>query len=185
MPSPRDLTDAQWAILDPLTGLYNFGFFRDRLKLEVERARATVDPVSLALFDLDHFKHYNDTFGHQRGNQALIQVAMIIKVASRRGDIVARYGGEEFVALLYGATREDTRSFAEGVRRSVAETEFEGGSAQPLGRVTISGGVATFPEDAARDDALIEMADMNLYRAKDAGRNAIVADASPLAFPRP
>jgi diguanylate cyclase (GGDEF)-like protein len=172
------------AILDPLTGLYNFGFFRDRLKLEVERARATADPISLALFDIDHFKHYNDTFGHQKGNQALIRIATTIKEAGRRGDIVARYGGEEFVALLYGATRDDTRAFAEGVRRNVAEADFEGGSSQPLGRVTISGGVATFPEDAVRDETLIEVADMNLYRAKDSGRNAIVADPNPLAFPR-
>jgi CRP-like cAMP-binding protein len=88
------------AITDPLTHLYNFGFFRERVDIEIERARHTGDLVSLVIFDLDHFKHFNDTNGHQEGNIVLVTVAEILKGAGRRADIMARYGGVEFVALL-------------------------------------------------------------------------------------
>lgn len=165
------------AITDPLTQLYNFGFFRERLKLELDRAQATGDSVSLVMFDIDHFKHYNDTNGHQEGNVALVRVAETVKRTGRRGDIVARYGGEEFVALLYGATREEAFRFAESVRQAVEREAFAGGPAQPMGRVTVSGGVAAFPADAPDDEALIAAADANLYRAKAGGRNRVVAES--------
>jgi diguanylate cyclase (GGDEF)-like protein len=167
----------QRAITDPLTKLYNFGFFRERLEMEVERARHTEDLVSLAMFDIDHFKNYNDTHGHQEGNVVLAKVAEIIKGTGRRGDIIARYGGEEFVALLYGARREEALRFAENARRSVEAHNFAGGESQPLGRVTISGGVSTFPLDSFSDEALIEAADRNLYRAKETGRNRVLTAA--------
>ena len=125
------------AITDPLTRLYNFGFFRERLEIEVDRAAQTGDLVSLVIFDIDHFKHYNDTNGHQEGNVVLSSVAEILKTTGRRGDIMARYGGEEFVALLYGATREEAGAFAEAVREAVKGAEFPGGASQPAGRVTI------------------------------------------------
>ena len=165
------------AITDTLTRLYNFGFFNERLELELERARATGDPVSVVLFDTDHFKHYNDTHGHQAGNAVLIRVAEILRATGRRGDVIARYGGEEFVALLYGASREEARRFAEGVRVAIEAAEFVGGQTQPLGRVTVSGGVATFPTDATTGDGVVEFADRNLYQAKQSGRNRIVASA--------
>lgn len=162
------------AITDPLTQLYNFGFFRERLHLELERALATGDPVSLIIFDIDHFKMYNDTNGHQEGNAALVKVAGVLKNTGRRGDILARYGGEEFVALLYGASPEEAARFAEAFRKSVETADFTGGRTQPGGRVTISGGVATFPRDARSEDGLIAAADANLYRAKQDGRNRII-----------
>jgi diguanylate cyclase (GGDEF)-like protein len=161
------------AITDPLTRLYNLGFFSERLTMELERARETGDPVSVVMFDIDHFKHYNDTHGHQQGNVALARVGEILKGTGRRGDIVARYGGEEFVALLYGASRDEARRFAESVRAAIESAAFPGGEGQPLGRVTISGGVASFPVDAATRDALVERADRNLYHAKQSGRNRI------------
>ena len=163
------------AITDPLTRLYNYGFFRERLDLEVDRARHTGDPVSLVIFDIDHFKQYNDRNGHQEGNQVLEEVADIVRRTGRRGDVVARFGGEEFVALLYGATRAEAASFAESVREAVEEREFRGGRTQPEGRVTLSGGVSAFPADADSDEALIEAADRNMYKAKQAGRNRVVA----------
>lgn len=168
------------AITDPLTGLYNFGFFRERLELEVDRARQTGDPVSLVIFDIDHFKKFNDNNGHQEGNVVLAGVADVLKKTGRRGDIMARYGGEEFVALLYGAGRDEAVAFAETVREAVLEQEFPGGRNQPEGRVTISGGAATFPADGESDEALIKAADENLYRAKEGGRNRVVA-AEPAA----
>jgi diguanylate cyclase (GGDEF)-like protein len=93
----------------------------------------------------------------------------------RRGDIVARYGGEEFVALLYGAGRQEGDNFAEAVRQAVEGHGFRGGERQPGGRVTVSGGVATFPEDATDAQSLVEAADRNLYRAKETGRNRVVS----------
>ena len=128
----------QRAITDPLTRLYNFGFFRERVSIEVDRAAQTGDLVSLVIFDIDHFKNYNDHNGHEEGNVALTTVAEIIKSTGRRGDIVARYGGEEFVALLYGATRQEAEGFGETVRQTVEATSFAGGPKQPGGRVTIS-----------------------------------------------
>jgi diguanylate cyclase (GGDEF)-like protein len=162
------------AITDALTHLYNMGFFVERLGMELVRAYETQDPLSVVMLDVDHFKHYNDTNGHQDGNAVLVQLADILRAAGRRGEVIARYGGEEFVTLLYGAGRDEARRFAETVRRAVEAATFPGGERQPLGRVTISGGVASFPEDAKGQDDLIEAADQCLYRAKQAGRNRIV-----------
>jgi diguanylate cyclase (GGDEF)-like protein len=162
------------AITDPLTGLYNYGFFRERLALELERAQLTGDPVALAMFDIDHFKHYNDSRGHQEGNRVLQKVAELLRQTGRRGDVLARYGGEEFVALLYGATAADAWRFAESFRQAVSAQGFGGESSQPLGRVTVSGGVATFPFDAQDDIQLVKIADSRLYQAKAKGRNATV-----------
>lgn len=163
------------AITDPLTHLYNFGFFRERLGLELERARKTGDNLALIMFDIDHFKNFNDVHGHQDGNMVLVTVADILRTSGRRGDIVARYGGEEFVVLLYGATRDEAARFADSARVSIAAHSFAGGETQPLGRVTISGGVAAFPADASGDEALIKAADARLYRAKELGRDRIVS----------
>ena len=165
----------QRAISDPLTHLYNFGFFRERLDIEVDRAAQTGDLVSLVIFDVDHFKHYNDTNGHQEGNVVLTLVSEVLRATARRGDIMARYGGEEFVALLYGATRQEAEAFAQTVRQTVEGTEFPGGGKQPGGRVTVSAGVATFPWDAQSDETLVKAADENLYKAKEDGRNRVVA----------
>ncbi len=166
----------QQAITDVLTRLYNYGFFRERLEIELERARQTGDLISVVMFDIDHFKHYNDTNGHSEGNVVLVQVSAILKNAGRRGDIPARYGGEELVALLYGATRGEAARFAEHVRKDVEAYAFKGGSTQPLGKVTVSAGVATYPLDATGDAALIKAADQNLYKAKEAGRNRVVTN---------
>jgi diguanylate cyclase (GGDEF)-like protein len=161
------------AITDPLTRLYNFGFFRQRLEMEVDRARQTGDPVSLVLFDIDHFKKYNDAHGHEEGNVVLVTVAQILKGVGRRGDVLARYGGEEFVALLYGASLEEATHFGESVRRAVEVQPFKPRQG-PLQRVTISGGCSAFPIDAESDEELIRAADANLYRAKEGGRNRVV-----------
>jgi diguanylate cyclase (GGDEF)-like protein len=163
----------QRAITDPLTRLYNFGFFRDRLEIELDRARQTGDPVAVVLFDIDHFKNYNDSHGHQEGNRVLVKVADLLRRTGRRGDVVARYGGEEFAALLYGSGREEAVRFAELARVAVEGHDFPGAETQPEGRLTVSGGLATFPEDAADDSGLIKVADDSLYRAKDRGRNRI------------
>ena len=164
------------AITDPLTRLYNMGFFRERLELEIERARVTGDAVSLALFDLDHFKHYNDTRGHEEPTRCSRPWRRSSRAPAAAGDVPARYGGEEFVTLLYGASREEAAGFADIVRRELCGRSFPGGLTQPLGRVTLSAGVATFPHDAGDDAALLRAADAKLYLAKQAGRNRVMPD---------
>ncbi len=164
------------AITDPLTKLYNVGFFRERLDIEVERAQETDDQLAVVLFDIDHFKHFNDSNGHEEGNVVLSTLGKLMKQVGRRGDILARYGGEEFISLLYGAGREEAARFAEAVRQAIEAHSFRGGEKQPGGRVTVSGGVAVFPEDAEDAQILVEAADRNLYRAKETGRNRIVSE---------
>src|SRR5262249_46648412 len=129
----------------------------------------------------DHFKHYNDVNGHQEGNGVLVKISALMKERGRRGDILARYGGEEFVALLYGANREEAWRFAESVRVSISEEAFPGAASQPKGRVTMSAGVATYPMDADSDEGLIKAADINLYAAKESGRNRVVPAAAEVA----
>jgi diguanylate cyclase (GGDEF)-like protein len=165
----------QRAITDALTRLYNHGFFRQRLEIELERARETGDQVSLVIFDIDHFKKYNDTHGHEEGNEVLVSVAGIMKRIGRRGDIIARYGGEEFVALLYGASCDEARTFAETVRAAVEKHLFGPAADREPRRVTVSGGCATFPSPATNEDDLIKLADEKLYAAKAAGRNRVMA----------
>ncbi len=163
------------AITDPLTGLYNVGFFRERLEIEVDRARHTGDHVALVLFDVDHFKRYNDLNGHEEGNVVLRAVADMLREGARRGDVIARYGGEEFVALFYAAPREEATRYAESVRERVQGHAFAGGEGQPGGRVTLSAGVAVFPADAEDDESLVRAADARLYQAKACGRNMVVS----------
>jgi diguanylate cyclase (GGDEF)-like protein len=149
---------------------------RERLDIELERARETEDQLAVVLFDIDHFKNFNDKNGHEEGNVVLQTLAKLMKQVGRRGDILARYGGEEFVSLLYGAGREEAFRFAEAVRKAIEGHAFRGGEKQPGGRVTVSAGVAVFPDDTPDAQALIEAADRNLYRAKEAGRNRVVSD---------
>ena len=164
------------AITDPLTKLYNVGFFRERLDIEVDRAGEIGDQLAVVLFDIDHFKHFNDSNGHEEGNVVLSTLGGLMKQVGRRGDILARYGGEEFISLLYGAGREEATRFAEAVRQAIEVHPFRGGEKQPGGRVTVSGGVAVFPDDASDAQILVEAADRNLYRAKECGRNRIVSE---------
>jgi len=168
----------QCAITDPLTGLYNLAFFAERLALELDRARQTLDPLAVVMFDLDHFKRFNDNFGHQAGNAALQRVAAIFRSASRRGDIIARYGGEEFIVLLYGADAMRAHSFAERVRSRVAAETFGEATSRAQCHLTLSAGIACFPAQPGgrrgNADSLILDADNQLYRAKQEGRNRVV-----------
>lgn len=161
------------SVTDSLTGLYNKRYFDLRLAEEVARSRETGQPLALLMLDIDHFKHYNDTFGHTAGDGVLREVARILRETSRQGDVPCRCGGEEFALILPGAGSEQALAAAERVRRAVARHAFPGGAAQPEGRLTVSVGAAVFPGDAAGPAELVERADQALYRAKDAGRNAI------------
>jgi diguanylate cyclase (GGDEF)-like protein len=157
------------ATVDGLTGLTNHRHFQERLDEMLARAVRHRAPVALVLCDIDHFKNVNDTYGHPVGDQVLKRVAAILEQQGRKTDIVARYGGEEFVLALEGGDAEGARQVAERVREQVkrALMPAEKGSF----RVTMSFGIAAFPEDAPDKAALIERADQALYAAKHGGRD--------------
>ncbi len=167
------------SITDELTGLYNYRYFRIRLRDEVFRARRTGRPVSLAILDVDNFKHYNDTLGHPAGDQVLKQIARILQKSVRDTDVVARYGGEEFCVILPEVDVDGSVSFAERLRKNVEEHPFFMEETQPGGKVTISIGVATYPKDASIMKELIVRADVALYRAKRNGRNQVCLYSQP------
>lgn len=167
------------AITDSLTGLHNFGYFKDRLTEERRRAERYQRLLSLIIFDLDHFKRYNDTHGHPAGNEVLRQVATILQQEARETDLVARYGGEELVIVLPETNRKTSWEVAERIRSRVSSTRFFPPGKPTPERVTLSAGVATFPVDATHEDELIERADASLYVAKASGRDRVIAYEPP------
>jgi diguanylate cyclase (GGDEF)-like protein len=162
------------ANLDGLTGVYNKRYLERRIGDEIHRAEQEHTPLSLLILDIDHFKNYNDTNGHLEGDQVLKTVGEVLRRSIREDDVAARYGGEEFVIIYTGAPKEVALRLAEKLRRAVEGYPFRNGERQPLGRVTLSGGVANFPEDARSAVDLMRSADQALYQAKSSGRNRIV-----------
>lgn len=156
---------------DWLTKLWNYGKFHQHLSHELARARIHKTPVSLIMIDVDNFKHYNDTLGHTRGDEALRSLASILKSKSRKYDTAARYGGEEFGIIMPGTTKENARLFAERLRLEVANLFANEVELEPTYRLTISCGIATCPEDAENESELVSRADIALYQAKSAGKN--------------
>jgi diguanylate cyclase (GGDEF)-like protein len=161
------------SITDGLTALYNRRYFMERLAEEFDRTKRYKRPLSLIFIDIDHFKKFNDTNGHPEGDLLLRSFAEIMKKFARKYDVVARYGGEEFIIILPETDREMAKITAERLRSEVEKTNFKGAQTQPLGRVTISSGVASFQENTASFEELIKMADDAMYRAKEAGRNRV------------
>lgn len=162
------------AALDPLTGVYNRRFGMARLSEEFSRVVRTSGPLGVMIFDIDHFKKVNDTYGHLAGDRVLIQVAKTARAALREGDILMRYGGEEFLIILPAASKENSRAVGERLRRMVEETSVTDG--EQVIRVTISIGVTSYPElDAAGEQDLVKRADESLYSAKETGRNRVIA----------
>ena len=163
----------EMANCDGLTKLYNKRYFMDRLSEEILRAEKGHYPVSLFIFDLDHFKHYNDTQGHQAGDEVLKITGQILRETVRPDDIPARYGGEEFIVILAHSPKDGAMIAAERIRDRVASHPYPNRESQPLKVISLSGGVATFPDDGRSGTDLIAAADAALYRAKKAGRNRI------------
>ncbi|MFQ5878534.1 MAG: diguanylate cyclase [Acidobacteriota bacterium] len=158
---------------DGLTKLYNKRFFMERLADEILKAEKAHSPVSIFIFDLDHFKHYNDTQGHQAGDEVLKITGQILRETVRPDDVPARYGGEEFIVVLPQTPKDGAMKAAEKIRLKVAEHPYVNRESQPLGLVSLSGGVSTFPDDGRTGLDLIAAADRALYRAKKAGRNRV------------
>ncbi|MBN1807664.1 MAG: diguanylate cyclase [Planctomycetes bacterium] len=167
------LSTARLAVTDGLTGLYNHRYFQDRLERELRQAQDFGDPVGVLMVDIDYFKAYNDLNGHIAGDVALREVAEILKMHVKERDVVARYGGEEFAVIMYGTNKEEASAAAERVRETVESSGFPNEEVLPNGDLTVSIGVAEFPQDAHDRTGLIAYADRALYVAKRSGRNRV------------
>ncbi len=161
------------ADIDELTGIFNKRALKFRLSELVYGARQSGSRVAVFLFDIDHFKNYNDQNGHIAGDQALRLLAQLVRDSVRADDIFGRFGGEEFLLIMPGRTPAQAVSAAQNIRQRIARYAFPFGDNQPMGRVSVSGGVATFPDDAQDAVELLLSADNALYRAKQAGRNRV------------
>lgn len=165
---------------DGLTDVYNHRFFHDALSKEVIECEEKNEALSMIFIDIDYFKHYNDLYGHQKGDQVLKTIGEILKNNTRKEDIVARYGGEEFAVLLPNTSEQDAINIAEKIRKKIECTYFEGEENQPNGNLTVSMGISVYPYKAKSDMELIKSADDALYRAKFFNKNRVEAYTSIL-----
>jgi two-component system cell cycle response regulator len=163
------------AVRDPLTGIHNRGYLESHLGPLVSQNVARGRPVSLAILDVDHFKNVNDTYGHDVGDEVLREIARRISSNIRGIELCCRFGGEEFVTAFAGADSATAVSIGERLRRKVCEEPVAITTKKTSIRVTISIGVATASGSADTAETLLKRADLALYRAKDEGRNRVVA----------
>jgi len=161
------------SIRDVLTGLYNRRYLEEFLFKQVNQAERTEIELTILLLDLDHFKRINDMFGHEAGDLILKEFGHVLKNITRSGDLASRYGGEEFIVVLYNVGKQIGRIKAEEIRSAISQLNLKYGASE-IGEITVSIGVATFPEDAKTAKDLIALADKALYRAKHEGRNRVV-----------
>jgi len=167
------------ALRDGLTGLYNRRFLDEMLEHELAKLRRSGRTAALMLVDVDHFKRFNDTYGHQAGDEALRKVGAALLSAVRASDVVCRYGGEEFLVFLPECGIEEATGKAEALRAAIQTIKLRVGGEQ-IPPISASFGVAMFPEVGDNRTELIQLADRALYRAKDAGRNRVMlAEAKP------
>jgi len=166
----------EMAMRDGLTALYNHRHFQEALAQEIARSNRSGRPCSIAFMDVDNFKAYNDTHGHPDGDKLLRRLSELLMSHLRCSDLAARYGGEEFVLLLPDTPKQAAIRIAEALRTKVEQERFPGRERQPLGRVTISVGVASYPDDGQDAKAVLACADQRLYHAKHGGRNKVIAE---------
>ncbi len=177
---------AQLAVTDGLTGLYNHRHLHERLSLEVERSQRSGLPLSLLMLDVDHFKQFNDSYGHPAGDEVLRQLARVLNDTRRANDVVARYGGEEFALILVDTAKFTAAKVGERVRERVAAHDFAETALKVRGlTISVSIGVATFPDDGPDAEGLVRAADTALYAAKRAGRNRVVLSTEALSSSSP
>jgi diguanylate cyclase (GGDEF)-like protein len=159
------------AAVDGLTQLRNRRAFEERLEDETRRWRRNGTDVSLILLDIDHFKQYNDTFGHPKGDEVLRSVGQLLRSSLRAADFAARYGGEEFAVILPNTNHAGSLIVAEQLRRAIEGASWEERA------ITASIGVATMSEEISTPEQLVDQADRALYRSKEAGRNRVTSSA--------
>lgn len=162
---------------DGLTGLFNRAYFEEFLTSEVRRSRRYIRHFAVAMVDIDHFKNFNDKYGHAAGDQALRKVAETIQHGVRRSDLVARYGGEEMVLVMPETSLNAARKRLEAIREAVAAEPIQVPKRDESVRVTVSTGVACWPADGEDPDDLLHTADARLFHAKALGRNRVVSSS--------
>jgi diguanylate cyclase (GGDEF)-like protein len=158
------------AVTDDLTQVFNYRFLKTALRREVKRAGRFRQELALAMIDVDNLKHYNDRHGHLRGSFLLKEIAGLLAAQVRSFDLVAKYGGDEFTLILPQTGREGATAVGERVRAAVEGHAFP---LAPAGQITVSLGIAVFPQDAADASGLIQASDRALYQAKKQGRNRV------------
>jgi len=171
------------SVTDALTGLYNRRHFDAALDDEWKRARRDRNPLSLVMLDVDHFKLFNDNYGHQAGDDCLVKVAQALQASSHRSvDVTARYGGEEFIAIFPDTNGPGALAMAENIRQAIIALHIPHDHSSAAGYVTVSLGVAcAIPEEGLQAESLLKSADMALYHAKEKGRNrAVLAEGAGL-----
>jgi len=168
------------SIHDPLTGLFNRRFMEETLEREMERAQRTQGPLGVVMLDLDYFKHFNDTYGHDAGDLLLREVGALLNTQIRGSDVACRYGGEEFTLILPEMPLDIVQQRVEALRLGIKELSLSH-HGQSLTTLTVSAGIAMFPEHGAAVDTLLRAADQALYRAKAEGRDRVVTTDAPAA----
>jgi diguanylate cyclase (GGDEF)-like protein len=171
----------QQANIDVLTGLYNRRFLEDSAPKLFAIARRRQQPVGMIMIDLDHFKSFNDIFGHETGDRILRQFAKTVTVSMRETNLAARYGGEEFIVILPDTSTKSSTLVAERIRKSVMAMVVPSNAEKPLPQLTVSIGVAAFPEHGHTLEELIQASDKALYESKRSGRNCVTIAPTPEA----
>ena len=161
------------SIRDPLTGLFNRRYMDETLERELQRAARTQVPLGVIMMDIDHFKKYNDMYGHDAGDAVLREVGALLQNHIRGSDIACRYGGEEFILILPETPLEVIEERAETLHSKVKQISVHH-QGQLLGSISLSLGVAHFPEHETTTDGLLRVADQALYQAKQRGRDQVV-----------
>ncbi len=161
------------SIRDPLTNLFNRRYLEEYLQQEINRSIGDRECLGIIMLDIDHFKKFNDTFGHDAGDEVLRRVSKFIQLNIRRSDIACRYGGEELITILPGANLEQTKQRAEQIRTGIKNLKIEYLD-RNLGQITVSIGVSSLPKHGTTPELLIKAADIALYQAKIQGRNRVV-----------
>ncbi|MCX5844790.1 MAG: diguanylate cyclase [Deltaproteobacteria bacterium] len=177
----------QQATRDPLTGLFNRRYMEETLTREIGRSERYGTPVGIIMIDIDHFRRFNNTFGHEAGDIVLKDLGKFLQINVRKEDVACRYGGEEFTLIMPGASLEFTQKRAEDIRRTVQHLRIYYNE-QPLESITLSLGVAIFPDHGSTGEAVLQVADAALYTAKHRGRNqvAVAGDAKhDCRYPEP
>jgi diguanylate cyclase (GGDEF)-like protein len=171
----REMNEAltRLSTTDEMTGLRNYRYFKEVLASVHHQAANFKNEYGVIFIDVDHFKKFNDQNGHPAGDEVLRTVARILKECARSQDTPARYGGEEFVVLCRNSGPAETQHQAEVIREKIAATVFPHGEKQPLGFVSVSIGVASYPKQGLGFEAVLENADQALYQSKQGGRNRV------------
>jgi diguanylate cyclase (GGDEF)-like protein len=171
----------QQSLCDPLTGLYNRRCMEKFLEKELQRAQSQQLPLGIIISDIDYFKCFNDNFGHQAGDVVLKQMSRFLQTNLGQSEIVCRYGGEEFMLILPEINLDATQLRAEQLRVGVQHLHLEYLD-RPLGKITLSAGVACFPQHGITSNQLLQAADRALYRAKEQGRDRVVVADTPVVI---